>query len=280
MTLDIAAGRLRCPVCRLILEIEVRVVRCAAGHSFDVARDGYVTLLGGRGVKVSGDSAEMLAARANFLGAGHYQQIAAALSAAVSEPEHVLDVGAGTGYYLAHILDNHPKAAGIGFDISKAAARRIAKVHPRAAGVVADAWGEWPFADASFSHVMSVFAPRNAAEIHRVLVPGGRYVVVTPEADHLTELLSRVNLVRVDEDKAERLQQLLDGRFALESTRVVRFTTALASMEAVEAVAMGPSGHHLDRAGKAALIADFPDRSSVTVAVRVAAYRRAAITSS
>jgi 23S rRNA (guanine745-N1)-methyltransferase len=273
MTLDVASGRLQCPVCRTSLSIESRVVRCPAGHSFDVARDGYVALLGGGGVKVSGDTAEMLAARANFLGAGHYRAIADALSSVIDAPRAVLDIGAGTGYYLAHILNSHPPAMGIGFDISKAAARRIAKVHERAAAIVANAWGEWPFADAAFTHVTSVFAPRNAAEIHRVLEPGGRYIVVTPEADHLTELLSQVKLVRVDEDKADRLQQMLDGRFELESARSVRLTVDLSAAEAAEAVSMGPSGHHLDAQGRAALVASLPSRSEVTVAVKVSVYR-------
>ncbi len=250
-----------------MLAVESGVVRCPAGHSFDIAREGYVTLLGGGGAKVTGDTGEMLAARANFLGAGHYLPIADAVAAAIVDPDAVLEIGAGTGYYLSHVLDRHESAVGIGFDISKAAARRTARAHPRAASVVADAWREWPFADSAFTHVMSVFAPRNAVEIQRVLVPGGRYVVVTPQTDHLVELQKRVS---VDENKAQRLQQTLDGRFELESTHGVRFAARLSPVEAVQAVAMGPSGHHSG-----------PDISpagptDVTVAVDVAVYRRLA----
>ena len=293
MSLGLAAGLLRCPVCRDLLTIDERSVRCGAGHSFDVAREGYVTLLGGSGVKVSGDTADMLAARANFLEAGHYQPIvdgvvsavtvsavtvSAVTVSAVTSPTAILEIGAGTGHYLANVLDVHPEAVGIGFDVSKPAARRIAKRHPRVAAVVADAWRDWPFADAAFSHVMSIFAPRNAPEIHRVLVPGGAYVVVTPQADHLAELLQRIDLVRVDQDKADRLRQTLEGRFTLESTDHVRFTVDLSAAEAGQAIAMGPSGHHLDAAGLAALIESLPVRSTVTVAVNVAVYR-ASITS-
>ena len=46
-------------------------MRCASGHGFDVARQGYVNLLSGK-ASVDGDSADMVAARAAVLDAGHY----------------------------------------------------------------------------------------------------------------------------------------------------------------------------------------------------------------
>ena len=45
---------------------------CALGHSFDVAKEGHVNLMVGRGSRATGDTAEMLAARRRFLNAGHY----------------------------------------------------------------------------------------------------------------------------------------------------------------------------------------------------------------
>ena len=51
--------------------------RCAAGHSFDIARQGYVNLLR-RAAPENADTPEMLAARDRFLVAGHYAPIAAA----------------------------------------------------------------------------------------------------------------------------------------------------------------------------------------------------------
>ncbi|MCE5292356.1 MAG: methyltransferase domain-containing protein [Nocardiaceae bacterium] len=271
MSLDLIADRLRCPVCTGPLAIESAVVRCTAGHSFDIAREGYVTLLSGGGTKVFGDTPAMLAARADFLAAGHYQPIADAVSRTVSGATSILEIGAGTGYYLAEALDAHPSAVGLGFDVSKAAARRIARAHSRAAAVVADAWRDWPFADDAFSHVMSVFAPRNAAEIARVLAPGGAYVVVTPQSDHLVELLDRV---RVDQDKAQRLAQTLEGRFELESAANVRYVATMTAAEAGQAVAMGPSGHHLDAAALSGLVAGLPEQVGVTVAVTVGVYRK------
>ncbi|CAM3888372.1 putative RNA methyltransferase [Smaragdicoccus niigatensis] len=270
MSLDLVVDRLRCPVCAGALAVESAAVRCASGHSFDIARDGYVTLLGGGGTKVFGDTPAMLAARADFLAAGHYQPIADAVSHAMSDATSILEIGAGTGYYLGQALDAQPSAVGLGFDVSKASARRIARAHTRAAAVVADAWRDWPFADDAFSHVMSVFAPRNAAEIARVLASGGAYVVVTPQSDHLVELLDRV---RVDQDKAQRLAQTLEGRFVLESAEDVRFVAEMTAAEAGQAVAMGPSGHHLDVSALRALVSSLPEMMHVTVAVNVGTYR-------
>ncbi|MER7457166.1 putative RNA methyltransferase [Micromonospora sp. NPDC126480] len=81
-------ARLRCPVCRESLAGTgtgtARALRCPRRHSFDVARQGYVNLLAGRAPH-AGDTAEMIAARADFLAAGHYDLISAALAAAAGE---------------------------------------------------------------------------------------------------------------------------------------------------------------------------------------------------
>lgn len=80
--------RLRCPVCGEPLAETTagtaRALRCPRRHSFDIARQGYVNLLAGRAPH-TGDSAEMVAARADFLAAGHYDPVAAALAAKARE---------------------------------------------------------------------------------------------------------------------------------------------------------------------------------------------------
>ncbi|MDG9673002.1 putative RNA methyltransferase [Micromonospora sp. DH14] len=80
--------RLRCPVCGEPLAETTagtaRALRCPRRHSFDIARQGYVNLLAGRAPH-AGDTAEMVAARADFLAAGHYDVISAALAAAATD---------------------------------------------------------------------------------------------------------------------------------------------------------------------------------------------------
>ena len=50
---------LRCPHCRQPLRLDGRTVRCRSGHAFDVARQGYVSLLtGDAGAGTSPDVAD------------------------------------------------------------------------------------------------------------------------------------------------------------------------------------------------------------------------------
>ena len=51
---------LACPECEADLEIVERTLLCAAGHSFDIARQGYVSLLTGASTKMTGDTSEMV----------------------------------------------------------------------------------------------------------------------------------------------------------------------------------------------------------------------------
>ena len=153
----------------------------------------------------------MVAARVQFLGAGHYAAIAAAAAASLGhQGGPILEIGAGTGYYLAAALDR-TGASGIALDSSKYAARRAATDH-RVISVVADAWSALPIRDSSVGSVLSVFAPRNPDEIVRVLRPGGGFVGVTPQAHHLLELRERLTMLTVDEGKASRLADAFVGR--------------------------------------------------------------------
>ena len=95
---------------------------CAAGHRFDRARQGHVTLLPPGHRPPSGDSAEMVADRVAFLEAGHYAGVTRALADAVADgpaPRALLDLGGGTGHHLAGVLDRLPDAVGVVLDSSR-----------------------------------------------------------------------------------------------------------------------------------------------------------------
>ncbi|HEY5858084.1 MAG TPA: methyltransferase type 11 [Aldersonia sp.] len=273
---------LACPECESDLEIVERTLLCATGHSFDIARQGYVSLLTGAATKMTGDTAEMVLARDQFLAAGHFAPIAAAVTEAVAAssagPARVLEIGAGTGYYLAHVLDAQPDGCGVGLDVAKPAARRLARAHPRAGAVVADAWQRLPLRGAAFTHALSVFAPRNAAEVWRCLTDDGTYVVVTPTAQHLRELIAPLGMVGVDADKTHRLGEAMSGWFERASRTTVEFEMSLAPADIEAVVGMGPSGHHLSAATRTARIAALrADVTGVTVtaSVQVSCYRPA-----
>ncbi|MCJ0893985.1 methyltransferase domain-containing protein [Rhodococcus sp. ARC_M5] len=251
-----------------------RTLWCDRGHSFDVARQGYVSLLTGDGGKFSGDSAEMIAAREVFLGEGHFDPIAAAVSAGVPEgSDVVLDVGVGTGHYLAAVLDAHADARGIGVDVSKFAARRAARSHPRLGSVVADIWSGLPVRSGALSAVTCVFAPRNAGELNRVLVDDGVLVIVTPTSRHQRELRGPLGLIGVEEDKTRRLGESLSGLFEPVAESPLEYSMMLSRNDIDALIGMGPSARHGDPVARAAALAQFPDTTEVTASVTVSIYR-------
>ncbi|HET8994897.1 MAG TPA: methyltransferase domain-containing protein [Rhodococcus sp. (in: high G+C Gram-positive bacteria)] len=275
--LDSVIDLLACPHCESAMDLDDTAVLCERGHSFDIARQGYVSLLSGAATRFTGDTAEMIADRAAFLDGGHYDPIREAVRAAcasVPSDSGVLEVGAGTGGYLASVLDGLPGSRGIGLDVSKPAARRIARSHPRTGAVLADVWAQIPVRSGTLGHVLSVFAPRNASEAHRVLEPGGVLVVATPAPEHLRELVSLPGMVSVDEHKTERLSSALSGRFERHDRTEVRFAMELPRTALVALVGMGPSAFHLTAAQRAEMVEALPDDFEVTASVTVSTWSR------
>jgi 23S rRNA (guanine745-N1)-methyltransferase len=269
---DRAVALLACPVCGAGMTATPSGLRCAGGHAFDRARQGHVTLLPPGHRPPSGDSAQMVADRVAFLASGAYRGITAALTTAVladGPPRTLLDLGGGTGHHLAGVLDRLPDAAGVVLDSSSYAARRAARAHPRAMAVVADTWARLPVQDAAVDRVLVVFAPRNGTETARVLRPDGRLVVVTPAADHLTELVSPLGLLRVDPDKGLRTAASLEPHLRLVAAAGHREVLTLDHGSVRTLVGMGPHARHLGGDELARRLVGLPDPVRVTVSVDV-----------
>ncbi len=266
---------LTCPHCGRGLDRWDTTLRCPENHSFDIARHGYVSLLAGGGAAASGDSAEMVAARSRFLDAGHYNPVRQAVAQRVNlqGARRVLDVGAGTGHYLAAALEHSPQAVGLAVDASKAAARRAAHAHPRAGSVVANTWQQLPVHSGCIDVAMTVFAPRRADELRRVLRRDGALFVVTPTIRHLRELVGPLQLLHVDEHKPERLEQALGGRFTRVHTAELEFPLALGTDDLIALVGMGPSAWHASAELRADRIASLPVPMTVTASVLLSEYR-------
>jgi 23S rRNA (guanine745-N1)-methyltransferase len=263
---------LRCPVCYGSLSVAGRALRCGSGHNFDIARQGYVDLAGGR-VTHGGDTAEMVAARQAVLARGHFDFLTEALLAAAAPYPTglIVDVGAGTGHYLAALLTARGGELGVALDVSKPALRRSARAHPRLAAVRADIWRGLPVADAAATLVLNVFAPRHGAEFARVLRPDGRLLVVTPSPEHLYELAPPVT---VDTAKQRRLDATLGEHFVSEFRHQIVKRAELSHVEAVALLAMGPSAAHTTPERLTANVAELPDPVAVTEAVQLSVWRR------
>jgi 23S rRNA (guanine745-N1)-methyltransferase len=271
-----ATGLLRCPHCAAPLVFGDGRLTCGTGHSFDVARQGYVNLLPGDAGTGTADPLEMVQARASFLAGGSYAPIARHVSEAIQQfapPSGcVVDLGAGTGYYLDAVLAQQPDRVGLALDLSKYAAR-IAASAERVASVVCDAWQPLPVVDGIAGAVLSVFSPRNPGEIARILAPDGVLVVVVPTDRHLSELIAALGLLSVDVRKRERLDDKLRSRFDLVEERQVEFPLQLDRDTLRTLIAMGPSAYHLDPSEIERRIAAIAEPADVTASVTVAAFR-------
>jgi 23S rRNA (guanine745-N1)-methyltransferase len=270
-------GHLRCPYCAASFTLADGVMRCETGHAFDVARQGYVSLLPTNARASRGDSATMVAARERFLGARHFAPLSDALAAEpIGAAGCVLDLGAGTGRHLAAVLDRHPDRAGLALDSSKYALRRAARANPRIGAVACDAWRELPVADSAAALVLNVFAPRDPDEIARVLAPGGTLLAVTPTPRHFAELVASLGLLRVDEGKPERLDEKLAPALDLVDRRTLEWELHLTRRDADDAAAMGPTAWHSDPATFADAVAALPDPLVTRASVTISAYRQSA----
>lgn len=198
----------KCPNCQSalvpMLEQKPYVLRCEHGHSFDVAKQGYVNLLlpQKRGAVLPGDSAEMVRARTAFLDGGYYHTFSDGVNRLVCDtvcamqlPQPViLDAGCGEGYYTARLHDALTEKGFMsvcaGFDLSRDAVSHAAK-RAKAAGVaetlsfaVASLF-EMPTADSTADGIINLFAPVADTEFARVLKPGGFLLMAVPAEDHL-----------------------------------------------------------------------------------------------
>lgn len=270
-----ACDLLRCPLCAGPLDAAGSALRCPERHTFDISRHGYVSLLGGSKA-VSGDDADMARARERFLGSGAYEalreRIVALAVEGIGDDAHapvVLDIGAGTGHYLAGVLDAMPRARGIALDTSVRSLRAAARGHERAVAATWDAFRPFPLADASVDVLLDVFSPRNPAEFRRVLRRDGRLIVARPTQRHLAELRAEVPaMVAIDPAKEQRLAAALEPHVREIRTELVETAIGLDAEQTRDLVGMTPSARHLD---PAALAADGAGLT-VTLSVLVSAY--------
>ncbi len=115
------------------------------------------------------------------------------LLARVRAGERVLDVGCGEGRFTAELA-----AAGadvVGIDVAGEPLRRARVAHPDVDVRLVDAFASWPLADASFDAVWAGEVVEHVAdtagwlsEVRRVLRPGGRLLVSTPNHSRLAVL--------------------------------------------------------------------------------------------
>jgi len=283
---------LACPLDGDPMRREGQTWRCAAGHSYDIARQGYTHLLPvqHKRSRDPGDSKAMVAARQRFLNAGHYQPVADAVARAVLAHRSTsgslccLDAGCGEGYYLRQLADAGAGEASLsllGLDISKWAVLCAAKqerVFLRNADETAG--GTWvvasnanlPVQSNSLDCVMCLFGFPVYPEFVRVLKPGGLLIQADVGPEHLREL--REIIYPSLKPERERSDATPEG-LTLRDSQSIRYSLSLHESGAIaDLLAMTPHLYRASAEGRAS--AEALDSLTVTVDVRLTRFQRLA----
>ncbi|MGM8850997.1 putative RNA methyltransferase [Salinicola halophyticus] len=283
---------LACPLDGDPMHREGQTWRCAAGHSYDIARQGYTHLLPvqHKRSRDPGDSKAMVAARQRFLNAGHYQPIADAVARIVlarlpaAGPLHCLDAGCGEGYYLRQLAEANAGAGDaslslLGLDISKWAVLSAAKqARVLQHDAHEDAGATWvvasnahlPVQSNSLDCVLCLFGFPVYPEFMRVLKPGGVLVQADVGPDHLREL--REVIYPSLKAERERSEVAPEGLIRHEGESI-RYSLTLGNAEAIaDLLAMTPHLYRASADGRAR--AEALDFLTVTVDVRLTRFER------
>lgn len=271
---------LACPLDGSPLQRNEGSWRCADGHSFDIARQGYVNLLPVQHKRSGdpGDSKAMVAARQSFLAADHYQPVAEAVSRRVLEgatpqaPLNCLDAGCGEGYYLRALVS---AAAGrqalelMGLDISKWAILAAAKQQKHTSWVVGSN-ANLPVLAGTLDRLLCMFGFPVAHEFARVLKPGGLLLKVDAGPDHLRELREIIYPALKPERTAEAA---VPDDFTHLVTDTVRYSLELNSAQEIsDLLAMTPHLYRAKAEGREKLAT--LESLTVSVEVRLASFVR------
>lgn len=250
----------RCPNCQQpLIQPQTSQLRCAAGHCFDVARQGYANLLlaNQKKSKAPGDNTEMVNARRRFLEAGHYQFLVDCIGQLIegaSLPKGAFaDLGCGEGYYLHQLTAQRAKfeSNAYGIDISKEAIKKAAAKYKQANFAVASSYNI-PLLDNSANIAISIFAPFSVTEVIRILQNNGMFVRVSPAAEHLNELKARLYPTANKHETPEPLEGLhLEER--VDTRQLIKLES---SQQIQDLLSMTPFHWHGDQEEKSRLIAD------------------------
>jgi 23S rRNA (guanine745-N1)-methyltransferase len=279
-SMEVQSVTLECPVrgCSAPLAWGTPRCVCASGHSFDVARAGYVNLLtpGDKRSSAPGDPKETVRARGRLLDRGfgaHVLEALATMLAArgAAAGTVALDVGCGDGFFLAALAARF-RIEGYGVDISTAALKAAARRATAIRWIGANADRRLPFSDGAFEWIFSITSRKNAAEMARLLAPSGRLIVVVPGRDDLAELRGAVLGTAIDRDRGARTEEILGGLLALEERTEARAIVRADSGALRDLLATTYRGARLSAAAKVAGL----DAMDVTVSAEIMRFRKEA----
>lgn len=188
-----------CPICRGYMTVsEFTSLNCSEGHTFDLAKQGYVNFLNQR-VQTKYGKKFFEARREFFVHSDFYAPLQRAISEIAIEsivnkkqPITILDTGCGEGTYLQSVtkdmrITTDATVVGVGVDISKEGIIFAARSYDKHIWTVADL-SQMPFQEKQFELILNIFSPSNYKEFHRLLSEDGAVIKVVPEENYLREL--------------------------------------------------------------------------------------------
>lgn len=259
------ANNLACPLDGTPLTLREKQYLCANGHSYDVARQGYVHLLPVQNKKSRepGDSTAMVQARSRFLNAGFYAPISNKLNELALKhlPEAVeicvVDAGCGEGYYLDHfcmavISNSRPATASlVGLDIAKPAILAAAKRNKQITWMVASNTNP-ALLPASVDMIFCMFGFPDFEAFKSILKPDGKLVLVEAGQDHLLEL-REIIYPEVKKSLPPSLEKAQKLSFELIDQQPLRYQTDNLNHEQItDLLVMTPHLYRATRQGKEA----------------------------
>lgn len=261
----IKAHNLACPIDGKRLESDDRQLTCENGHSFDIARQGYVNLLPvqHKRSRQPGDSKAMVLARSEFLNSGFYEPIASKLTAIIAsliptdKETCLMDAGCGEGYYLDAIFNSLRDKEGnnalsfIGLDISKDAIIQSTKRNKLISWLVGTN-RQPPVEDESVDIILCVFGFLSSDAFHKALKPGGKIILVDPGAEHLTELREIIYPEVKKSDPPDPPQNEIKG-FSLVKNETLTFKEKITGNEKInQLLIMTPHFYRASKEGRLA----------------------------
>ncbi len=279
-------AQLACPLDGLALQLHAHSLQCQQGHSYDIARQGYVNLLPVQQKKSKdpGDSKDMVAARTRFLNGGYFAPLAARLAALslqympTTTPASCVDAGCGEGYYLDYFQRSLKQQTQsipwqlTGLDISKWAVMAAAKRNPDITWVVGNSQHA-PVSEHSVDILWSVFGFSHGIGFNKMLSMDGKLIRVDAGAQHLLELREIIypKLREMEDADAGHAQE--PGFNMIEQQTVCYQTAAIEQAALADLMQMTPHLYRASAAGKQAILA--VDRLALTVDVRLTVFERA-----
>lgn len=195
-------GALQCTICHSEMTVmDSKSLVCEKGHSFDLAKQGYVNMLQKQVSTMYDhtlfDARKRIIHDYKFYDKVH-QKISKIIDEALQEGGLVFDAGSGEGTHLNAIFNHLDKDSihGIGLDISKDGIVMAAKNYSDLNWLVGDLT-QTPFKEHSQDIILSFLSPANYSEFKRIMKPNGLLIKIIPGSHYLKEIREHLS----DEDK-------------------------------------------------------------------------------